>query len=140
MVLLLSVIFIFALIGCSNDQPKQIKSQPVEKHVDNSISMEDNMKELADGIQEFKAQLSAEQLSKEKLQEAVNQIRETVKEGINANYNDQYKDILSEWETLTNNSPFDDKNITKDQIGEWIDNYNALIEKTYAYIMDKAKK
>jgi len=140
MVLLLSVIFIFALIGCSNDQPKQIKLQPVEKHVDNSISMEDNMKELADGIQEFKAQLSAEQLSKEKLQEAVNQIRETVKEGINANYNDQYKDILSEWETLTNNSPFDDENITKDQIGEWIDNYNALIEKTYAYIMDKAKK
>jgi len=96
MVLLLSVIFIFALIGCSNDQPKQIKLQPVEKRVDNSISMEDNMKELADGIQEFKAQLSAEQLSKEKLQEAVNQIRETVKEGINANYNDQYKDILSE--------------------------------------------
>jgi len=137
MVLFLLVLFLFGLIGCSNDQPKTIKSQAVEKHVNSGISMEDNMKELADGIQEFKTQLSAEKISKDKLQQAVNHIEATVKEGLNSKIDQDYKDILNEWVSLAERSPFDDANPTKDQIGKWVDDYNVLIKKTSSYIMDR---
>ena len=137
MVLFLSVLFLFGLIGCSNDQPKTIKSQPVEKHVDNSVSMEDNMKALADDIQEFKTQLSADKVSKDQLQQAVSHIEGTAKEGLDSNIDQDYKDILNEWVSLTADSPFDDANPTKDQIGKWVDDYNVLIKKTSSYIMDR---